>query len=62
MANTTETDQSTPTEMVRFRCSPELKKTIGHWAVDDDSSEQAILLRLLTEAIEREEKRRKRTA
>ncbi len=59
MANTSEIDQASATEMVRFKCPPDLKKTIGHWAVDDDTSEQAILLRLLTDAVEREEGRRR---
>ena len=59
MANTSEIDTPANTEMLRFRCPPELKKAIGHWAVDDDTTEQAILLRLLTEAVAREEKKRR---
>lgn len=63
MANTSEIETGNPlTEMLRFRCPPEMKKTIGYWAVDDNSSEQAILLRLLSDAIDREEKRRKKSA
>ena len=60
MANTTKIEPATLTEMLRFRCPPELKKAIGYFAVDDGTTEQAILLRLLTDAVEKEERRRKR--
>lgn len=60
MANA-EVENETPTDWVRFRCPEDLKKAIAHMAVDDGVPEGTICIRLLTEAVEREEKRRKRT-
>ncbi len=62
MANTSETTGAALTEMLRFRCPPELKKAIGHFAVDDGTTEQSILLRLLSAAVEKEEQRRRRAS
>jgi len=61
MQNEQETENTAYTEWLRFRCPVELKKAIGHLAVDE-GSEQAVCNRLLAEAVEREEKRKKRTA
>ncbi len=58
MANT-EVDNDTLTDWVRFRCPEDLKKAIAHLAVDDGVTEGAICIRLLSDAVNREEKRRK---
>lgn len=46
--------------MLRFRCTSKLTKSVRYLAADDGTTEQAVLLRLLGDAVEREERKRKR--
>lgn len=57
MANTQAEEELT--DKLAFRCTPEIGKAIRHFAVDDGVSLQDVCNRLLSEAVEREEKRRK---
>jgi len=60
--NNVEANASALTDKLAFRCTGEMAKTIRHFAVDDGVSLQDICNRLLGEAVEIEEARRKSVA
>jgi hypothetical protein len=49
------------TEVVRFRCTPEVKKAVGHIAVDESASEQNTYIHLLRLGIESFERQKRDT-
>jgi predicted transcriptional regulator len=62
MPNDTKPEAVKLPAMLRFRCSSELKRAVRYLAADEEASEQAVLLRLLTEAVEREQQKRAQVA